>query len=485
MISAYKHIKKRYVTYYLCCIIVFSNNSYAQSINVLHLDDVLESYCLESTEAKLLKLNHNNATLELENFKLSSLPTMSFNLNPLSFSQSIVSLQDPTSGNFHYTNSFNNNSSAGLVIKQPLNFLGGSLQLSSSLNMLNEFSTNRSTFSSVPLRLSYSQSIIGGAKMYKFDKQINRLKGENLSAATKSKYYSIQKRCVELYMKVLVCDLFLANSKINMGIADTVYYISNTKKSIGEITEQDYLQSEIQYEQSKVEVINTKIQYDKALRELLIYLNLDGGNYAVVMPRNVFLKNIDVNDALAVAEMHGPQFKEYEIQKAQAERELYGAKLQKGFNAEINLSFGLNQYGEQFYLAYQKPSTQQSFMMGMRIPIVDWGVQKNSYTMAKNRHEISMSNTEMQEKNTEEYLRTIVEQYNYNVQVVDVVKRQSELALKQYRLTVRLLGSGHNTFFELATASKQYIDAERVYLEQLSLMWINYYTIRSLTLTNY
>lgn len=237
MISAYKHIKKRYVTYCLCCIIVFSNNSYAQSINVLHLDDVLEAYCLESTEAKLLKLNHNNATLELENFKLSSLPTMSFNLNPLSFSQSIVSLQDPTSGNFHYTNSFNNNSSAGLVIKQPLNFLGGSLQLSSSLNMLNEFSTNRSTFSSVPLRLSYSQSIIGGAKMYKFDKQINRLKGENLSAATKSKYYSIQKRCVELYMKVLVCDLFLANSKINMGIADTVYYISNTKKSIGEITE--------------------------------------------------------------------------------------------------------------------------------------------------------------------------------------------------------------------------------------------------------
>lgn len=67
----------------------------------------------------------------------------------------------------------------------------------------------------------------------------------------------------------------------------------------------------------------------------------------------------------------------------------------------------------------------------------------------------------------------------------DIFKRQSELAFKQYKLTVRLFSGGHNTFFELATARNQYLDAERTYLEQLSKIWINYYKIRSLTLTEY
>lgn len=460
-------------------------NCYAQSSKILSLDAVLQEHYLNSIDAKIFKLQRNQDALEIENFKLSNLPSVSFNLSPISFSQSIISLQDPVSGNFYYTNSFTNNSGLGFSVSQPLNFTGGRLQLSSSLNMLNEFSLNRNTFSSTPLRISYSQPLVGGAKMYKFDKKITKLKEQNLPNDIKSKHYSVQQRCVELYMRVLICDLYLKNSEINMQISDTIHYISNVKQSLNDITEQDFLQAEMQYEQGKIDVINMQLQYDKALRELLTYLNLEHTDYEVVTPKYNLISHIDINSALLNAENNGAQFNKYQIQKTEAERELYSAKLQRSFNGDVNLSFGLNQYGDQFYKAYYKPSTQQSLMIGLRIPIFDWGVQSNKYEIAKSRYQTAMLNTENQENNTLESIRKAVEDYNYNVKVIDVMKRQAELALKQYRLTVKMFAGGNNTFFELATARNQSLDSERAYLEQLSRLWVNYYTIRTLTITEY
>lgn len=159
--------------------------------------------------------------------------------------------------------------------------------------------------------------------------------------------------------------------------------------------------------------------------------------------------------------------------------------MQGVFNGDVSISFGLNQYSDQLFMAYKKPSTQQSIMIGFRIPIIDWGVQKNNNAIAKSRYESSLLEADNSEKKIYELLRSTVEDYNYSVRVIDIFKRQSELAFKQYKLTVRLFSGGHNTFFELATARNQYLDAERTYLEQLSKIWINYYKIRSLTLTEY
>lgn len=389
----------------------------AQPNKLLYLEDVLNTHYLTSNDAKLLRLQIIEESLNVENFRLKSLPNISLDINPTSFSQSIISLQDPASGNFNYTNSFVNNSNVGIGFSQPLNLTGGQFQLNSSINMMNEFSLDRNTFSSVPIKLSYRQPFIGGAKIYKLDKEVNRLREKNLSGSSKHGHYSVQQHCVELYMMVLVYDLLLKNSRINLHIADTIHSISQVKQSVGDITEQDFLQSEIQYEQSKTDVVNREIQYDKALRELLTYLNLEYANYAVVMPQYDFSPNIDINRAISDVNVNNPQFRNSQIIKAEAERNLYNVKLQGVFNGDVSISFGLNQYSDQLFMAYKKPSTQQSIMIGFRIPIIDWGVQKNNNAIAKSRYESSLLEADNSEKKIYELLRSTVEDYNYSVRV--------------------------------------------------------------------
>jgi hypothetical protein len=142
-------------------------------------------YCLQSSEAKQADIQNKLNSIEISNFKLSGLPTIRFSLNPISFSRSIVSLQDFNTGNYNYTNNNVNNSSAGITISQPINLTGGYLDISTGLNMQYQFSSNLYSYSSTPLNISYSQSLIGGRKTYKFSKQIIDLKKQKLGKSIK------------------------------------------------------------------------------------------------------------------------------------------------------------------------------------------------------------------------------------------------------------------------------------------------------------
>lgn len=331
---------KKYLVLLILSINVFA--CYSQKTDTLKLEHILKFYYLQSNEAQKAGISKEIGKIDWENFNLSKLPVISFNISPINFSKSIVSLQDPISGNYNYTSNYVNNSSTGINIEIPVNYTGGKLNLNSNLNMMREFSLNKNSFRANLLEISYSQFLFGGRKNYEFEKKISELSFKNLDNKTKQKHLEIQRQSVELYLDLLSKDIELKNSQKNKLYSDTVLHLSTIRYTNGEITETELTQVEVQQQQQLLMVEYSTITRSKSLRKLITFLNLEQKEYIVVIPQFQIENNIDFNDALIALNRNNPFFLEKEIRNTEAEQRLYNANTKQIFNLEINMSYGLN-----------------------------------------------------------------------------------------------------------------------------------------------
>lgn len=132
----------------------------------LSLNNVVNILALESTQARIKKLNFKNKLLQYDNYKKGFLPSVSFNLSPFSFNRSLKLLQHPNDGSYTYVDDYTNNSSAGVTVSQKIGLTGGSFTFGSNINYLREFGTNRNSFNTTPYTIGYSQKILGANKTY-------------------------------------------------------------------------------------------------------------------------------------------------------------------------------------------------------------------------------------------------------------------------------------------------------------------------------
>lgn len=99
----------------------------------LSLNNVVNILALESTQARIEKLNFKNKLLQYENYKKGFLPSVSFNLSPFSFNRSLKLLQHPNDGSYTYVDDYTNNSSAGVTVSQKIGLTGGSFTFGSNI----------------------------------------------------------------------------------------------------------------------------------------------------------------------------------------------------------------------------------------------------------------------------------------------------------------------------------------------------------------
>lgn len=166
-------IRSQRIKFYLSALLLCLSVLPASSIDKqsIVLNEAVNRLALESPEAKVLALNFKNQQLQYDNFKKSYLPSVSFSLSPISFNRSLKLLQQPSDGSYTYVEDFSNNSNAGINIQQKVGFTGGEIQAGSSLNYLKELSNDRSSFSTSPYFIGYSQQLWGGGKLDRWERE--------------------------------------------------------------------------------------------------------------------------------------------------------------------------------------------------------------------------------------------------------------------------------------------------------------------------
>ncbi len=460
---------------------------YGQSCRI-SLEQVLNEWYLSSPSAQKIKLAHENTLLEFENYKKGFLPSVAFSLSPVNFNRSQKLMQSFEDGNYSYVEDYSNNSSTEIAIRQKVGIVGGEFSISSRLNYLREFSNNRDRFATNPLYISYSQPFVGGFYNYKKQRGIQYARFNNSLKQYCSDMADVQTRAVSLFMNLFSSKLAAELSNKNLLISDSLLIVSKALLDNGYFTEYECHQMELQQLNNRYALESSTKNYQKALRELITFLNktewIDQEIEILAPQFNLPLK-IDEKLAVSYARHNCPFSLSQEEKRLRAEQTLFTAKLNNRFNGNVNISYGLNQYADDFRDAYSKPDYAQVVMIGVQIPVFQWGINRNKIRIAKNNYQSTMIDIDQAEVSFDNNIKEIVENYNHNMNLWFVATRSYQLSQDQYTLLAHKFHSGKVSVYELASVQQEQFGAMQRYYSAIQSAWNSYCLLRKNTLFDF
>lgn len=451
------------------------------------LDKVVNEWSFHSPSAEKIRLTYENISLAHKNYLKGFLPSIAFSMNPVSFNHSLRLMQNPTDGSYSYVNDYSNTSNAGLSVRQKIGITGGVFSVSSNLSVLTEFSTRRNNFNTTPLSLNYTQQLLGGYYTYKKLKKIEQTKILNAARQYCSDMAEIQVKALNAFLSLFLADITRKLALRNIAITDTLLITGKALLDNGHFTEFEYKQVELQANNNLYVYETAQKDYQRLLRQLWALLGKKeiGDSVEVSVPEFTLPLTIDSEIVERYARKNNPFALSQEAKRLEAEQVLFNAKLSNRFNANLNISYGLNQYAEHFSDAYRKPDYTQGVMIGFQIPIFQWGINRNKLQMAKNNYRNTMVELEEAEQGYANDLLDKVSSYNHGVKLYFLSKRSYQLAQEQYEILSAKLRFGKVSIYEITSAQKELYEAMKRLYSSIQTVWCQFYILRKITLYDF
>ena len=467
--------------------IFLSLNANAQSHISLSLSMVIDTLTLDAPAAQIQRLSYENDLLQFENYKKGFLPSVSISLSPISFNRSIVMLQQATDGQYNYVEDYSNSSSTSISVSQKVLFTGGTLSANSSLNYMNELSQSRHSFSASPFSISYSQQLFGSGKTMRMEKTIEYKKNEeNIKEYCKG-LSGIQQKAVSLFMDTFLASLAKTQSSSNRLATDSLFRMAKVRYENKRITESDYKQIELQAINNEYMEENAAKNFEDALRILMTFLNLSENHANIEIEKPAFTLPVQINpeNVRFYIRENNPAMLNREIRRLEAERQLYTSELQNKFNANINLSYGMNQYAQNLADVYSNPSRRQGVSISFSIPFSMWGINRNTARIAQNNYRSSIISLENEIDEFENEIDRMVNNYNHSVNLWFIAERSYLLAQEQFKLTVQEFAIGRSSTYELIASQMEQASAMQKYYSAVRDVYEIYYRLRDMTLYDF
>ncbi len=459
----------------------FPHNLYGE---ILHLHDALNVYVYNTTYVKTQRLAFENAVMEYDNFKKSMLPSLSLNFTPVSFNHSMRLLQNYITGEYNNVEEYSNTISGGLSLVQKVPLTGGVFMVSSNLNFLNEYTNGKQSFSSAPIYLSYSQPLFGGGKSMSFEKTMFNLRNKVAIKDFCTSISTEQQKILALYLDAYSNKMDIHFYSKIVSIGDSVLMHTKVRKDIGKVTEYDYNQIELQHIDNQMALEKSLYAYKSSIRllenELALY-DIELGELTMTN----FPMQIDEETVLNLVYKNNPQYQQLEIERINAEYTLHLAKTNNRFNADISLSYGLNQYATTFKDAYYRPDRQQAASVTLSIPVFQWGITRNKLRIAQNNYQTVLLGQESALKNFKKEIQDYVFDYNMSRELIDVADKKYHLSAQQYLFASQKFKLGKMAAIELTNANKDFLQAKQNYISVLKSLFISYYKIRHISLHDF
>ncbi len=450
---------------------------------VYGLDGLMERAKVTST-AKVAYYQLRNAQLEYENYKKSFLPAFGLSLTPVSFNHSLRILQNPLNGEYYNVEDYANTISSGLTISQKIGFTGGTLSLNSALSVLHEFSRKTNGFSSSPVYLSYTQPLFGGYRSNVFERTIRELQ---LLYVTQSLAYVVaseQQHLGNLYLTAYLERNALIVAKENLALADSLLVSAETKFRLGRITALDLNLVKASRTEQFYECLSAENNFAESRRQLCSRLKCDSVAFEALSIESLPL-NLSAGYVMGLFREQNPQQSAHRLAEETAAYKSYTNKLQTRFNANISLSYGLNQYATSFSDAYKNPAQCQTVGITFSIPVFQWGVNRNKRTIADNERNIVALQEEAKLLEEIDNVYEIVQDYNKARSTIEVLQESYNLAEEQYKMSASQFAVGRISANEVSLSGKELREKHMRYLSALQSLYGSYFSIRALSLYDY
>ena len=171
----------------------------------------LESTIRIANDSSLTAFRNRNMYLrgfwEHQTFRSNRLPALSLDLSPAQYNRYITSRYDSQEDMDVYREQKMFSSGGILKLKQNLDITGGTFYVESALEgMYNSDETRYSQYSSIPVRIGYSQQLIG-FNSFKWEKRIEPLKFEKVKKEYLYNSQMVSEEAVTYFFNVAMAQL--------------------------------------------------------------------------------------------------------------------------------------------------------------------------------------------------------------------------------------------------------------------------------------
>jgi Outer membrane protein len=471
----------------ICLMSFFSYHSHAQQKYIeLDLETTVKLAGDSSLSAFRAKNSYMASYWEYRSFKADRLPSLSLYLTPLSYNRDYTRRYDSEQDIDVYRRQQSLYSYGNLAAQQNLDITGGTFFIDSELGYFRNLGDqNYSQFSSVPIRIGYRQDLIG-YNPFKWEKRIAPVKYDK---AHKELIYQLEQTSETA--SIYFFDLAMAQAEHelaleNLASSDTLYRIGEEKHKIASIGQADLLTLKLDRVNAQNSLQNAEINLKRSMFALAAYLNLDKNTQIRLKlpdyPKDMYIME---EEALMLAKENNPQYMDSKGQILLSEQALERTKIESYFNAGLSASIGFNQVAESFRNVYRNPLQQDIVSLTLSIPLVDWGVRKGKYNMARSNLNITMLTAQENEIRLEEDVIMTVGDFTIQQQLIRSAEEAMELAKLAYDQTRErfIIGKADINSLTLSTNRRQ--EAQRNYISALKNYWQSYFKIRKLTLYDF
>ena len=450
--------------------------------NTLSLPSAIAMARERSYDAMVARLNYMSQYWSYRSFKAELLPSVNIYGNLLQFDRSMVEARNFDDGRISYVENNSMSNSVSLSIDQNIVALGGKLSVQSYLYKLDQYSYDKTTYNSRPIRLSYTQPLRAFNSL-KWQKKTEPLKYEQAKRAYLEAMENVGIQVVNLFFNVLSAQSVYKQSVANKKDREYLYEIAKKRHELGTVTKSEILQLELSVLNADVEVANNLLNLDNCKFSLFSYLRMaDYKDIELLPPYTISDKAIAVNDVVERALDNSSHNMQQQISILEARKSLAQAKANKGLQMQLSSEIGFNRTAETLKGAYSGLKDNEIIGLTVSLPIFDWGVSKGRVKMAEADLEATKVREEQSHETYLESLRMCVMQYNAQASQCRNALRALDIADERYDITKRRYETGSVSVTDLNTAQQEAEAARSQYISLLKSYWNNYYLIQKETL---
>jgi outer membrane protein TolC len=461
-------------------ILLLPSNPAAREIN-LTLDEAIDMARVRSVDAAEALDELRTAYWEWRTFRADQLPEVMFKATAPAYANQYTSYMNEN-GDYSFVRSKSLEAVGQLSIKQNVRLTGGTISLSSSLDFLRQFdngSTN--SFMTIPVAITLNQPIFGVNTM-KWDARIEPVKYAEAKAEFLSATEDVARLTVEYFFTLIMSRENVDIAQQNLDNAEKLYAVAIEKRKMGQISENDLLQMELNVLSARSSLTDYKSTLKSSMFQLRTFLDLDEDvDIVPQVPSAVPHVDITYAEALDKAVNNNKQSKNMLRRQLEAD---YQVATAKGNLREINLfaQIGYTGADTQFNSAYNRLKANEIAQIGFSIPLLDWGKRRGKVKVAESNRRVTESTLRREKMDFDQQIFLLVERFTNQQSQLDIAARSDEIAQKRYATNVETYLIGKISTLDLNDSQVTKDESRREYVNELYKYWNYWYQLRSLTL---
>jgi len=459
--------------------------SAATDVHTLTLQEAIAMAQAQGPSAQVARDSRDAARWHDHAFGASLLPQVFLSGNAANLNRGINPITLPD-GTTQFVAQAQNQSTIGLGIAQKIPFTGGTFTVQSQMSRIDLFGDQTGKYwQTTPVLIGLQQDLFKPRNLV-WDERDNELSANVAERAYLEAREDVAAQTAAAFFDLYSAQMTLQNSASNVAVNDTLYTLNKGRFQVGKIGENDLLKSELALLRSRASADDARLARDRAeaaLRRIIAYPVNE--QFTIVTPDSIPVIDADPDVAVREALKNSSTITEAQLSSLRSQRNLNQAKLANRFNATISASVGFNQTAPVFGQAYRSPLGKQDLVVGVDMPLMQWGAGHANVEEAKAEQDRQAAGNKIAHDQLAEDARFSALQLQQAQRNVLISAKADTVAEKGFDVAKNRYVIGKIGITDLYQAQTEKDAAVLAYVAALRGYWTAYYHLRRVTLYDF